>query len=455
MSGRSNKLGSASASKSNTPEVSKKRIGTRASMEEELNKIKEQIAQISILNKEVTELRIRQTKFEEMEQELKDLRNRCDKEQQGVQPRNYEQERIASSVIMDIHRLNLDIKVPKFCDEDKKHPIEFLNELENYLNARNIIESTKMLVVESSLEGRAKDWYSTIKSTITTFESFKENLKKTFFSIPNQIKIKEKWQEKRFTKKDNSLEMYFAEQLKYAQFFEPKMINFEVNFKIAKQLPWRAREALVGANFEDSNTITSRLQYLDLNQKEENENDSADEKYQIRKLTVRSNQNNNRQIEENNQPGRQYDSQINRNNTRQPYRDYQQTSNYQWGNRYRYNRYQNRNEYDNFQVQNRNIQRYPRYRYENRSNPRNSYSAYQQHGLGNNERINVDNTQQWQRANGQSDTNIQAREMPNANAPWFNEQKNNNTQPNYNSNRSNAWQNCRLSDNQQSIGHLN
>lgn len=49
------------------------------------------------------------------------------------------------------------------------------------------------------------------------------------------------------------------------------MLDFEIIFQISKQLPWRARKALAGADFNDAQTIITRLQYIDLNPIPKNE----------------------------------------------------------------------------------------------------------------------------------------------------------------------------------------
>jgi len=142
-----------------------------------------------------------------------------------------------SNLLIGIHRMNLDIKIPKFKDEDSKHPIEYLNEIENYFNVRKIDDSTRLLAIGNSLEGKSKYWFENNKLTIATFESFKEQFKKSVFSIPIQIKIKKKWQARQYHEENSSLEVFFSEQLRLAQYFEPKMLNFKINFKIAQQLP--------------------------------------------------------------------------------------------------------------------------------------------------------------------------------------------------------------------------
>lgn len=306
---------------------------------------------------------------------------------------------------------------------------------------------------------------------MTTFESFKDFFKKAFFSIPIQIKIKEKWQERRYTKKDNSLEMYFAEQLKLAQYFEPKMINFEVNFKIAKQLPWRAREALAGADFENTSTIISRLQYLDLNPKDDEEDHNSDASIsgynyndsQIRKLTVRNNDNNNKRNHTKYQPSKSYKGINKFPNQQAEYsnRGYQQTSNREWGNRCRIDEYQNNDQYGNNKFRN-NTQRYSNNNYSRRIYPvnTNDHNTHRQRFMTNDQRVDNNYNQQSELPNIQPNTGMQSYETPSTNTPWLNRQNNGYAQLSYNhnTNMQNASQDFRPSHTQQNIGnrhHLN
>lgn len=319
-----------------------KRIGSKEkSMEEELKKIKEQLAPVNRLNAEIQQLRAKQEKFDEMEREVQTMRLRYEQERDRTQCANDEtnnQNCNITNLVVEMQKLNVDVK-SKFSDEDIRHPIEYLNDLENYFKARNSRDSVKLLITENSLEGKAKYWFDSNKSEMTTFEIFKERFKKAFFSIPIQIKLKQKWQEKQYKEENEALEIFFLEQLRTAKYFEPKMPDFEINFIIAKQLPWRAREALAGADFENTQTIIARLQYLDLNpvdkdSKKDNSSIESNNKNEIRNLAVKGGKIENR---ENNKPNgprghnlaRVQNQRFNDNNNR----GYQQGDRQDWGSR--------------------------------------------------------------------------------------------------------------------------
>jgi len=177
----------------------------RDNMEEELKKIREQLNQVNKLNAEIKELRAKQEKFNDIERELQHLRLKYNEDQERMQNlrdnvntySDNQNNDMISNLLIGVHRMNLDIKIPKFI-EDSKHPIEYLNEIENYFNVRKIDDSTRLLAIGNSLEGKSKYWFENNKLTIATFESFKEQFKKSFFSIPIQIKIKEKWQARQY-----------------------------------------------------------------------------------------------------------------------------------------------------------------------------------------------------------------------------------------------------------------
>lgn len=136
--------------------VARRQSSVDSNMEEELRKIKEQLAQVNKLNAEVLELRAKQEKYDEMESELRALRLESERERQRREDArdnansvgSNQNSNVISNLLMDIHRLNVEIKVPKFNDEDKKHPIEYINEIENYFRARNMGDSGKLLIIE-------------------------------------------------------------------------------------------------------------------------------------------------------------------------------------------------------------------------------------------------------------------------------------------------------------------
>ncbi|XP_011707945.1 PREDICTED: probable ATP-dependent RNA helicase ddx42 [Wasmannia auropunctata] len=99
----------------------------------------------------------------------------------------------------------------------------------------------------------------------------------------------------------------------------------------AQQLPWRAREALAGADFENAQTVVTRLQYLDLNPldktgEKETENKGKSENNQIRNLTVKESKNNdgkeNAKSFNQNKVYRREDSTYNNYNQRNGYKNY-------------------------------------------------------------------------------------------------------------------------------------
>ncbi len=195
-------------------------------MEEELRKIKEQLSVVENLTTEIQELRAKQEKYNEMEEELKILRAKCDEGSERGRcmrgDRNCEQSGGIANLLVDVQKLNIEIRLPKFSDEDARHPIEYIRDLENYFKVRNMTDSAKLLVIENSLENKAKYWFENNKLEIATFDVFKEKFKKAFFSIPMQMKIKEKWQA-RIYESGKSLEIFFSEQLRIARYFEPRM----------------------------------------------------------------------------------------------------------------------------------------------------------------------------------------------------------------------------------------
>ena len=61
-----------------------------------------------------------------------------------------------NNLIAGLRTLNIDTKVPKIEDGQRKNSSEFLASLETYFTFKRIPEAQKLLVAESLLEGRAK-----------------------------------------------------------------------------------------------------------------------------------------------------------------------------------------------------------------------------------------------------------------------------------------------------------
>lgn len=178
---------------------------------------------------------------------------------QSADPTN----RLIGSLVTHFQSLQLDIKAPKFSDEDSQNPLEFLSELENYFTISNVPEAQRLWVVNSILSGRAKIWYDINKDSCNTFGSFKRAFKEEFYSVQHQVKVKSRWAARRYKSQDGSLRSYFGKQNREAKYFEPKSSTYEINYAIVQQLPYRVRDILAAIDFSNTKLILSTLANID------------------------------------------------------------------------------------------------------------------------------------------------------------------------------------------------
>lgn len=84
---------------------------------------------------------------------------------------------------------NIDITMPNFSGEDNEHPKMFLKNLETYITHKKVTTVDRIIVIENCLKGKAAKWFSMIKDTTPTEETFKQLFLKHFFSEDKQWNI--------------------------------------------------------------------------------------------------------------------------------------------------------------------------------------------------------------------------------------------------------------------------
>lgn len=249
-------------------------------MEEQLERLKEELASFADLRNTVEQLQAQQIANTQLANEVALLKLQNEQQKQALQqiqnpgqPAVINNEQISvSELIASLQRNHIDTKAPEFSNEEATNPIEYLENLENYFKLKMIREECKMSIIESEMSGRAKIWWEASKDTINTYNNFKEAFKNKFYSIPIQVKIKTKWSSKRYNTQEGSLQTYFFKQLKEARYLRPKLEQFEINYTIIQQLPQRIRNILATVNMSDVKAIEQALSHLDVNWEEKSNN---------------------------------------------------------------------------------------------------------------------------------------------------------------------------------------
>ena len=156
---------------------------------------------------------------------------------------------------------NMDVKLPTFDAEHGGNPKEFLKNIERYLTIKRIKGMAKIIVVGEALVGRAKLWYEA--NEFEEFAVFRDAFLEEFCSIPIQARLRLKWANRRYQQRDGTLVEYYYQQLKEAQYLEPRPTEYEIRYTIVSQMPEQVRSSMAAVNYNDSSTITQALSSLD------------------------------------------------------------------------------------------------------------------------------------------------------------------------------------------------
>lgn len=261
--------------------VSSNVIQKAKKMEEELRRLKEEMANFGQLRNQIEQLTTANEQNQDLTRQIQMLKTQNEQQQAALdQLRNAPPaQRVTNNEVISVSGLinalqqtHIDSNAPEFSDEDSSNPKEYIENLENYFEVKNVTEQYKIPIVESKLQGKARVWWDASKEDVITYDDFKSKFLEKFYSIPIQIKAKGKWSSKRYQKQDGSLQTYFFKQVREAKYFTPKLSQFEINYTIIQQLPWRIRDALATVNMNDLKSVENAISYLDLDF-EEREND--------------------------------------------------------------------------------------------------------------------------------------------------------------------------------------
>lgn len=114
-------------------------------------------------------------KIKELKKEIRELDNRNQNNMTHVEEHN-------------IRNSNIEISKPTFYGNQKdQHPIDFLQNLEEYFKIKQISREERLIVIRDCLKNAANNWYSTIKFQIRTYSEFRDAFIDEFWSREIQI----------------------------------------------------------------------------------------------------------------------------------------------------------------------------------------------------------------------------------------------------------------------------
>ncbi|KAK2577865.1 hypothetical protein KPH14_012743, partial [Odynerus spinipes] len=119
--------------------------------------------------------------------------------------------------------------------------------------------------IENRDSGLSRYSPSIEQNNIHILEGLANNLKvaqidvKIPYFANEDVKLKNKWANRRYQYGGRSMVEYFQEQLREARYFDSPLMEYEVNYLILQQYPMRIREALAVINYESTDVILQAL----------------------------------------------------------------------------------------------------------------------------------------------------------------------------------------------------
>ena len=168
-----------------------------------------------------------------------------------------------NGLVNGIQSINITIKPPRFGNDYTANPSEFLEQVQKYFLVKKVQDDCQLFVLETLLDGRARDWYRAQTDAYVDFNAFKVAFLEEFYAVPTVVRLKTQWSSRRYTSADSSMQSYFFKQSSAAQYFTPKLEQYEINYSVVQQLPMRARDALVIINYGNTDAVARALAQLD------------------------------------------------------------------------------------------------------------------------------------------------------------------------------------------------
>ena len=168
-----------------------------------------------------------------------------------------------NGLVNGIQSMNITIKPPRFGNDYTANPSEFLEQVQKYFLVKKVQDDCQLFVLETLLDGRARDWYRAQTDAYVDFDAFKVAFLEEFYSVPTVVRLKTQWSSRRYTSAESSMQSYFFKQSSAAQYFIPKLEQYEINYSVVQQLPMRARDALVTIDYGNTNAVARALAQLD------------------------------------------------------------------------------------------------------------------------------------------------------------------------------------------------
>lgn len=157
----------------------------------------------------------------------------------------------------------IDIALPGFRGDLSEDPIEYLQELEQYIIFRRVPSEYQSKMIQNSLKGNARIWFDAVRHDLNDFSHFREVFRQEFLSIDTQERKRDRWRSRRYNAADSNLVNYYYGQLSEAVHLQPPMSIDEKNRIIVNQMPREVQIALAGVRLSDQRALVHVLTRID------------------------------------------------------------------------------------------------------------------------------------------------------------------------------------------------
>lgn len=165
----------------------------------------------------------------------------------------------------------IEIPIPEFSDEYINNPVEYIIDLKEYLDLKNIMNEGVPLIIRRSLKGRARAWYFANFHKCNDFSEFEMDFCEEFDSMEYRAEKTNEWRNKRFSRNDKSFVQYFYEQVKESNYIDPPLSEYARNYAIVRQLPRKIQDTLACIKLGETAQIVKTLSWLDNSEREYNQ----------------------------------------------------------------------------------------------------------------------------------------------------------------------------------------
>lgn len=149
-------------------------------------------------------------------------------------------------------------KLPVFDNSGNLHPVDFIEQLEDFYDLQNVsFDRFKKYVLINHFQGTALLWFQACMLTFDNFKNFKDGFINHFWSENIQDEVKSKLKESTFLEHQGSVVEHFMRLIATARHLQPEMSERALIKKVASNFPAHLYSVLV-----HSNTLSEALDIL-------------------------------------------------------------------------------------------------------------------------------------------------------------------------------------------------